>query len=74
MFGYVLSTDFKTSLITLSYEPDLMTTLNEDDLFDITAFHIHGLSSGAEPFVSNSCPKQPRSHYAFDTFDSPDMF
>ena len=74
MFAYVLSIDFKTSLIILSDEPDLMTTPNEYDLFNTTAFHVHDLSSVAEPFVLNTCPKQPRSHDTFDTFDLPHMF
>ena len=67
MFAYVLSSDFKKSLITLSDEPALMTTPTEDDISDTTAFP--GLSLVAEPFVSNTCPKQPRSQDASDPFD-----
>ena len=62
IFAYVLSIDFKKSLITLSPEPDVMTIPIEDDF------------SVDEPFVSNTRPKQPRSHDASDTFDLPDVF
>ena len=67
MSAYVLSIDFKKSLITLSDEPALMTTPTEDDISDTTA--CPGLSLVAEPFVSNTCPKQPRSQDASDPFD-----
>ena len=66
MFTYMSSIDFKKSLITLSDEPDLMTTPTEADFSDTTAFH--GLSTVAEPFVSSTRPKQPRSHDAPGTF------
>ena len=72
MFAYVLSIDFKKSLITLSDKPDLMTPPTEDDISDTTAFH--GLSLVAEPFVSNTRPKQPRSQDASDPFDLSDTF
>ena len=72
MFVYVLSIDFKNSLITLSDEPDLMTPPTEDDISDTTAFP--GLSLVAEPFVSNTRPKQPRSQDASDPFDLSDTF
>ena len=39
ILAYVSPTDFKKSRITLSDEPDLMTTPPEDDLSDTTAFH-----------------------------------
>ena len=72
MFAYDSSIDFKKSLITLSDEPALMTTPTEDDISDTTAFP--GLSLVAEPFVSNTCPKQPRSQDASDPFDLSDTF
>ena len=66
MFAYVSSIDFKKSLITLSDESTLMTIPTED-ISDTTA--CPGLSLVAEPFVSNTCPKQPRSQDASDPFD-----
>ena len=69
MFAYVLSIDFKKSLITSSDESDLMTTPTEDDLSDTMAFHC--LSLLLRHLLR---PKQPRSQDASDPFDLSDTF
>ena len=58
---YVSSIDFKKSLMTLSDEPDLMTTPAEDDLSDTKAFH--GLSSSCVP--SNLDLTMRRTHLIY---------